>query len=260
MRASLPNSMKVTVLGSGTCIPAPQRGNAGYLVESENDIILMDGGSGSLRNIANFGFDYRKIRHVLYTHMHPDHTLDLVALLFALKNDPEITGNHRIEIRAPVGFGSFYEGVLNLFGRWVDSEKYTVTIHEHQPGDAFDLKFVRVSAGPVIHSEQSLAYRIEDKKGSVLVYSGDTGYSEAFADFAAGADCLILEAAIPESESYEKHATPSEAGRMANRANARKTLLTHFYPQAETEDISGIAQQYFSGELVMAEDGVTYSI
>ena len=68
--------MKLTVLGSGCLLPVPGRGNSGYLLQTENHHILIDGGSGTLRRMADFGLNYRHIDYIVYTHLHPDHTLD----------------------------------------------------------------------------------------------------------------------------------------------------------------------------------------
>ncbi|MBS1272049.1 MAG: Ribonuclease BN [Candidatus Marinimicrobia bacterium] len=92
------------------------------------------------------------------------------------------------------------------------------------------------------------------------MYSGDTGYSEDFASFAKNADLLILESALPAGEDFENHCTPSEAAKLAAFAEANATMLTHFYPQVDVENIPAIAQQFYHGELIIAEDGLTYSV
>jgi len=252
--------MKITVLGSGTCIPAPNRGNAGYLVEIDGQYILLDGGSGALRKIADFGYDYREIRNVFYTHLHPDHTMDYIPMLFALKNDPEITDYHEINVAAPVGFKDFAQQLHNLYGQWTASENIQVAIREFAPHEAFHVECASVSTGPVYHSEGSIAYKITDTSGNILVYSGDTGYSAAFASFATGADVLILESALPVGDPYEKHCTPSDAAKMAAMAGARTTILTHFYPQVDVDTIPAIVRQHYHGELLLAYDGLSYSL
>ncbi|MDP7654183.1 MAG: MBL fold metallo-hydrolase, partial [Candidatus Marinimicrobia bacterium] len=79
--------MKLTILGSGVKIPFPGRGNSGYFLQTSEHNILIDGGSGTIRRVADFGLDYRSINTIFYTHMHPDHTFDLIPLLFAWKHD-----------------------------------------------------------------------------------------------------------------------------------------------------------------------------
>ena len=82
--------MKLTILGSGSLFPYPNRGNSGYLLECSESTILLDGGSGTLRRIADFGLDYSSIDIICYTHLHIDHTFDLIPFLFALKHDSKV--------------------------------------------------------------------------------------------------------------------------------------------------------------------------
>ncbi len=252
--------MTVTVLGSGTCIPTPNRGNSGYLLQVDAGSILLDGGSGALRQLARFGHDYRNITHICYTHLHPDHTLDFVPLLFALKNDESVNTVHPLKVFAPVGFREYWQQLEPIYHHWISSDLIELTIQELTPGNTISLDFVEISTGLVNHTENSIAYKFMDKSGQTVVYSGDTGYSESFAQFAAEADLLIIESAFPENRNFEKHSSPSKAAKMAAIANAKTTILTHFYPETENEDILGIARQYYHNKLLLAEDGLTYTL
>ena len=253
--------IKLTVLGSGTCIPVPDRGNPGYLIETEGHSILLDCGAGVLRQLAGFGHDYRDIHHLCLSHLHPDHTIDLVPLLFALRNEYFVDSLHTVDIFAPAGFRQHLRQLREVYGHWIESDLIEVIVHEISAGGSFELPFLRMDLGPVEHAENSIAYRFEDPSGNVLVYSGDTGYSEAFAAFAKGADLLIIESAVPEGTEYDKHSSPTEAARMASRAGAKATILTHFYPQVEEAgNIKALARQHYQGELLLASDGLTYTL
>ena len=80
--------MRVVILGSGTLVPTGVRGPAGYAVLSAGRVLLVDGGSGTLRRLYEAGIDYRAIDQLFYTHVHPDHTGDLVPFLFAQRYRP----------------------------------------------------------------------------------------------------------------------------------------------------------------------------
>ena len=68
------------VLGSGTTVPSPDRGPAGFLLRVGSEIYLIDGGSGTLQRCAKLGIDPRMLSGGFYSHRHPDHTGDLVPL------------------------------------------------------------------------------------------------------------------------------------------------------------------------------------
>ena len=247
--------IKFTVLGSGSCIPYPGRGNSGYILDIDGHLVLLDGGSGALRRIADYGYDYRNIEYIFYTHLHPDHTFDFVPLLFALKNDYTIQDEYTVNVIAPTGFIDYTEALFSIYGKWIESDRLNLQIKEKGRDATIELPFATIRTGPVKHTESSIAYRIEDTDGNVLVYSGDTGYSSEFSAFARGADFLVVETAIPENESFDKHSSPGDAGRMAAEAEAKRVMFTHFYPVMEEEDILGVAEQYYHNEIILAEDG-----
>jgi len=87
------------------------------------------------------------------------------------------------------------------------------------------------------------------------VYTGDTGYDDALADWASGCDVLLAECSLPDSLAIRDHLTPRQVGALAARANARRLVLTHFYPPVESIDIvSEVAEQY-AGPVDLATDG-----
>ncbi len=53
--------------------------------------VLMDAGPGTLARLAAAGVSYRDLEYVLVSHLHADHTLDLVTLLQATNAIPEWT-------------------------------------------------------------------------------------------------------------------------------------------------------------------------
>jgi ribonuclease BN (tRNA processing enzyme) len=77
--------LAMTILGSGTAIPVPDRFKAGYLLANEATRLLVDCGPGTLRRLAQTGTSLRDIDAVFLTHYHTDPCADLAALLFALR-------------------------------------------------------------------------------------------------------------------------------------------------------------------------------
>ena len=77
--------MKLTILGSGTCIPYSRRGPSGYCLRLRESSLMLDCGSGSSSKLAAAGINYLDIDHIFFSHLHPDHTGDLVPFLFGTK-------------------------------------------------------------------------------------------------------------------------------------------------------------------------------
>jgi ribonuclease BN (tRNA processing enzyme) len=63
-----------------------------------------------------------------------------------------------------------------------------------------------------------------------VVFSGDTGPSEALASLAAGADLLVCECASSREAPVPGHLTPEDVAAVADAARPSEVWLTHLYP------------------------------
>ena len=112
-------ALSVTILGSGTCVPSLKRSACAALVRVGKARILVDSGPGTLRRLLEANTSIFNLTHVCYTHLHPDHTSELVPLIFATKY-PDI---HRrktpLNICAGAGFVRFFKGLQQVYGDWI---------------------------------------------------------------------------------------------------------------------------------------------
>ena len=77
-------TMKVTLLGTGTSFPDPNRVQSGILVEAENKTFLLDVGSGVLHRLIQTGIDLKTLDSVFISHFHIDHCSDFLTLCQSL--------------------------------------------------------------------------------------------------------------------------------------------------------------------------------
>ena len=248
--------INVTVLGSGTCVPSLKRSSCSVLLDIDGVKLLIDSGAGTIRRLLETGTSIFDISYIFYSHFHPDHSGELVSFLFSTKYPEETTRLSPLNILAAEGFKTFYDRLKTAYGRWIELEPHLLNIVELN-NNARDLKqfnVFSVSSIPVEHNEESIAYRITDKRGVSVVYSGDTDYSENLVELSDNADLLICESAMPDNLKVKGHLTPSLAGEIARRANVKKLILTHFYPECDNYDIQGQCRKTYKGPLVLAED------
>lgn len=252
--------MELTVLGSGTAIPSARRGSPGYLLRAGGGTVLLDCGPGSLREAAAAGAGPGDFDAVLLTHFHPDHNLDLVSLLFALRN-PLFEGRGPLEVVAPEGFSEILDHWWSgIQGPWLEPMGYDLSLREIGEGEHV-VAGLHVTAIHVEHTLESLAYRVREREGGpVLAYSGDAGLSDALVEVGRGADLFVLECAVPDSHPFPGHLTPSEVAEVAERADPRRIVLTHFYTPVEDEPIEAIVRRRYHGPVERAEDGATYKL
>ncbi|MBN2539706.1 MAG: MBL fold metallo-hydrolase [Deltaproteobacteria bacterium] len=249
-------TVKITILGSGTCVPSLTRSSCSVLVEIGSAKLLFDMGTGTMRRLLESGVTIGEVSHIFFSHLHPDHTGELISFLFASKYPEESRRHNRIRITAGVGFMDFYEGLKEVYGRWMELEEGIVDIFElsNSGPDCMQLGFLDINTLPMDHIESSIGYRITTPDNTSIVYTGDTDYCENAVRLAIDADLLICESAFPDELKVDGHLTPSLAGRIASEAGVENLVLTHFYPDCEGIDIGAQCRKTYDGRLVCAED------
>ncbi|MDY6793423.1 MAG: MBL fold metallo-hydrolase [Thermodesulfobacteriota bacterium] len=246
----------VTILGSGTCVPSLKRSACSVLLDINGSKLLFDSGPGTMRRLLETGTTISDISFIFYSHLHPDHTGELVNFLFATKYPDENSRTIPLTIIAGHGFSTFYKKLKNIYGNWIELSPGLLTILEldNTSPDSIGFDHFTVKSIPVEHTEESIAYRVNTVRGKSVVYSGDTDFNENLITLAKKADLLICESAMPDELKVTGHLTPSLSGEIATRANVGKLVLTHFYPECDHTDIKKQCRKTWSGPLVLAED------
>ncbi len=242
--------MEVVFLGTGVGVPSLKRASPGLIVSVEEENLLFDSGPGTLRKMLEAGLTYQDIDQIFYTHFHVDHIADLAPFLFATKY-PISAREEDLVITGPKGLRNFYEQLVQLYGSQIVSDHYALAINEVGDGDIEEKGWNMVTRS-VPHTDQSIGYRIEDPEGKVLVYPGDSDYSESLLELSREADLLILECSFPEK--VEGHLSPGLAGQVAKEADAKRLVLTHLYPVCDREEILRPCEAQFTGQVVVAHD------
>ena len=245
--------MECVVLGSGTAVPHPRRGSAGYLLRHVGCTVLVDAGLGTLQKLAVLGVSPAEPDAVAFTHLHLDHTAELAPLLFSLRN-AGIGRRKALTLLGAPGFRDFYERLRRTYGSWVEAEGYPLRVDEISVRSV-SLGSLVITAVPVSHTPQSVAYRVEEPEtGKAVAFSGDTDVCGGLVAAARNADVAVFECSFPDERKVEGHLTPREAGEMASAARVGRLVLTHFYPECEGADILGQCRETYAGEIILAED------
>jgi ribonuclease BN (tRNA processing enzyme) len=254
--------MKVTILGSGTCVPRLERSACAVLVETEQAKILLDLGPGTMRRLLRNGTSILDLTHIFISHFHPDHTGELASLLFASKYPDASARTRVLHLLGGSGLKRFYKGLQGVYGDWIVLPQGRTVIREIDTlaGETIAFADFKLEARPVMHRPESLAVRIGDASGKAVTYSGDTDPCDALVETARDADLFICEAATPDGHKVPGHMTPSLAGSTASRANAKILVLTHLYPECDAVDIVKQAQGTYKGTVVAAEDLMQFDI
>ncbi|MFN3313392.1 MAG: MBL fold metallo-hydrolase, partial [Hyphomonas sp.] len=132
--------------------------------------------------------------------------------------------------------------------------------------------------------EPAFGYRI-DYRGRSVVISGDTVFHPGLIAAARGVDVLFHEALEPDmvramseaaaaggnariatilNDILDYHASPADAARAANEAEARDLVLIHIVPPLPSHILDrrfvGDTRKLFGGRLTLARDGLVVSL
>jgi ribonuclease BN (tRNA processing enzyme) len=140
-------------------------------------------------------------------------------------------------------------------------QPFEVEIREVAPRSSFEiLPNLRAQTFSTPHTRESLALRLEDESGASLVYTSDTGYTDALGQFAEGVELFMMECSFWRNKPVETHLELKDAMRLAHRAAPRKVLLGHFYPEWDGVDIATEAKKLWPGETIPAADGLRLNV
>lgn len=255
--------MHLTFLGTGSAMPTGRRFQTGLLLETENNALLVDCGSGVLHNLANTDVGYEGVDTVLLTHHHLDHVSDLMVLLKARW----LAGETTMRVAGPPGTESLVRGLLDVHEYMNDRIEFTfvdVQPDEGQTQSTFELAGFEISAMETRHSMPCLAYRFETPQSDSdpIVFSGDTEAFDELLEFADGAAVLIHDCSFPDDVDVSNHPTPTKLGKVLSRVepDIGCLYLTHLYPHTEgrEEEMLESIRTYYEGTVRFASDGLTH--
>jgi ribonuclease BN (tRNA processing enzyme) len=252
--------MEITVVGSGTVASGLERRQSCVVVETGPETLVLDLGSGAVRGMMYANLDPLAVDRIFFTHFHPDHTVDVVTLLFSIKYGAQQERTGPLYLTGPEPFQDFWDSVTNTWGEWMVGD-YPTHISElpHECSSPLELPGCRLSWAPAKHRPESIAYRLETGSNA-FVYTGDTEYSESVVDLARGAHTLLIECSFPDDSPVPGHLTPSSAATIASEAGVERVVLTHIYPTADELDLASEVGRGYKGEVLVAVDGFRFGV
>ncbi|HUH96931.1 MAG TPA: MBL fold metallo-hydrolase [Anaerolineales bacterium] len=245
--------MEIFLLGTGTAIPIKQHSPAGLVIKAEEQCLLFDIGPGTLGRLYLADATYDQINHLLLSHLHPDHTLDLATLLLIFNCAPNA---ERITPFPITGCRGLEDFIKSMVGLYPEIAPLTFELQLHQVyRDEFSIGNLKVQSAPTGHTPESVAYRLNDGKHS-MVYSGDASPRGELVQLAKGADLLVSECSFPSGWKTEDHLNADALGVIAQEAGVKSLVITHSYPPALAVDLIGQIHRHYHGEVQLAVDGL----
>ncbi|UXA16685.1 cyclic nucleotide-degrading phosphodiesterase [Mycobacterium sp. SMC-4] len=239
--------VRITVLGCSGSVVGPDSPASGYLVTApDTPPLVLDFGGGVLGALQRHA-DPNAV-HVLLSHLHADHCLDLPGLFVWRRYHP-IPAPQRGMIYGPANTWARLGAASSPEGGEVDDITDIFDIRHWVDNEPVDIGSLTIVPRLVCHPTESYGMRITDPSGATFVYSGDTGYCDALIDLARDADVFLCEASWTHSPDRPPrlHLSGTEAGRAAANAGVSELLLTHIPPWTSREDVISEAKAEFDG-------------
>ena len=239
--------MRITVLGCSGSVVGPDSPASGYLLTApDTPPLVIDFGGGVLGALQRYA-DPNQV-HVLLSHLHADHCLDLPGLFVWRRYHPTPAPDKGLMF-GPSDTWTRLAAASSPLGGDLDDFTDIFEVREWVDGEAVQFGSVTVLPRLVSHPTESYGMRITDSGGATLVYSGDTGACESLVELARGAQVFLCEASWTDSPERPPHLhlSGTEAGRIAARAGVGELLLTHIPPWTSREDVISEAKAEFDG-------------
>jgi ribonuclease BN (tRNA processing enzyme) len=276
--------------------PRAHRAQSSNLLTVNGTHYVVDAGDGVARRLAKAGINVREIGTIFITHHHDDHTAGLGTLLSVAWDQNRTKPIH---VYGPPRTTELVTAAVQYFtisaeiriadgGRSIPIAQVFFG-HDVGAGTTYEDASIKVTAvenshfdfheGPAAGKHKSYAYRFETPD-RVIVFTGDTGASDAVTELAKGADLLVSETSSCQGRMEEMahdgrwqamspaeragitrqmtqgHMTLDEIGKMAASADVKTVVLSHlthkrdgdYTPWAEE------VKKHFSGQVLVAKD------
>jgi ribonuclease Z len=284
-QAGASDEIIVTLLGTGSPQPLPNRFGPATLVQAGALALLFDAGRGVTVRLNQLGVSSGKgIDAVFLTHYHSDHIAGLPDLWmtgymfgpFGSRSKPMRLWGPSEGVSTPSGAEKIAKGLQEAFAddvriRQAD-EKIAPAATQieargfHRDGVVFDEAGVKVTAFAVNHGDlikPSVGYRIDYRSRSVTI-SGDTKLDENLIRHATGTDLLIHEvfaisprlAEMPMLKPIaDHHTSPEQAGTVFSRTKPKLAVYSHFaLIESAVDEVVARTRSTYPGALEAGED------
>jgi ribonuclease BN (tRNA processing enzyme) len=256
--------MKLTVIGCSGSFAGPDSAASCYLLEADDADgrtwrIVLDLGSGALGPLQRFA-DAENLDGVFFSHLHPDHCLDLCGLYVLRKYHP--TGAlPRIPVWGPAGVAQRMARAYDLPAPGMTEEFAFQEYADREQAGPVELGPFRVEPLAVEHPVPAYGLRVT-AGGRTLAYTGDTGMCDALDELAQGVDLLLVEASFRHGDDNPDglHLSGRQAGEVATRNGVPRMVLTHVPPWFDVGDMMAEAAEVYDGHLNAAAPGATYRV
>lgn len=302
LKAQLPDGLHAAFCGTGSPLPDRTRAGPCLAVIAGQHLFVFDAGDGASETLSLMGISQSEIEALFLTHIHSDHIdgLDTVALqhwangparepltVVGLPGTARVVAGLNEAYAIDQSYRAAHHGpdVMPPSGAGMVAREFALPLNDGEQIELHNADGVRITAFRVDHAPTAaVGYRVE-YGGRSIVISGDTSRSASLTEAARGADLLVHEVISPRLDAImhqaaqnsgrqnigaifhdilDYHASPEDAGRVAQEAQAGALALTHFLPQTPIPGLAHTfvqdAKRTYDGPVFAMRDGDVISL
>ena len=241
---------RLVLLGTGTCQLVEGRRASSVLLELDGLRLVYDLGRGIADRLAAIGLRQDDVRHIVFSHYHPDHISDLVPYLHAAAWSQIDARSEDLNLYGPPGLERQVEGVLELFGRHaLVGESWQLHVREidQQHLEIEGRRFDFMDLPPA--GNRGLRFEIGGRR---VALTGDSNFHSQEVDFLQGTDLAIFDSG---------HLSDEQIVELAVSSGARLLVCSHVYRPLELERLQAQAEDRgYRGKLQMGRDLELFSL
>lgn len=280
---------RVTILGSGTPTPRPDRFGSSVLIEAGEQKLMVDAGRGATIRLWQLKIPLGRIDALFITHFHSDHISGIPDLwLTGWLAPPWGQRKKPFRVIGPTGTKTLMSKLEEAYALDINirlqDEKMPVEgirtdVSEFdQDGVVYQKDGLKVIAFEVDHGDvikPAFGYRFE-YRDRVAVLSSDTRYHPNVVKYSKGADLLIHEVGMAQpalmgipamKRILDHHTPPQDAAAVFNQAKPKLAAYIHMVlpgtddiPPVTIEELLAETRRYYQGPLEIGEDLMSFDI
>lgn len=244
--------MKLHVLGCGDAFGSGGRNQSGYLLDTADQLVLLDCGPTTLLAMKRAGFDPRGVKAIILSHLHGDHfggiPFFIIEYLYQNPRDDPLT------IAGPPGTENrVFELYKVMYGSGKGAAEFpplnfVVLNPDHSQG----VGCVEVYSFRVPHQvhDVSLGLKVTYRNRQIL-FSGDSAWTDSFIEHARGVDLFLCECSYYD-EQPGMHVNYRSLAANLSRLECKKLVLTHLGEE--------MLERRHQLAAIVAEDGMMIEI
>jgi len=214
--------MNVYLLGTAGAryVVAKQlRASAGTVLEEDGEFLLLDPGPGTIVHLAKHKIPVEKIRNILISHKHLDHSADLNVVVDAITE-----GTFKKRGRLFIPKEAWDEGILLSYLREALDETIFLAEKEAYQTTKFSFKTTK----KLLHSAETYGFIFNLKDGKSLGFIVDTAFFEELISEFQGVNYLIVNVVRYEPKEGVLHLSVQDVRRLLASLRPELTVITHF--------------------------------